>query len=128
MEVSLSAILFLAIILKTSAGFPQGQEQHQVRTAIEKTHRISSVFQKPQRYHYYYQVNVPHTKDQKYHYEESEDGVTRGQYAVAEPDGTIRTVRYTSAGTRGGFRSVVTKSGPSVHPEKYYKPKEFYPF
>lgn len=67
-------------------------------------------------------MSDPKTKDQKYHYEEKlQGGVTRGQYAVADPDGTVRTVNYVSNG-ENGFYATVTKTGPSVHPKRYYKP------
>lgn len=37
----------------------------------------------------------------------------KGQYSLVEPDGTIRTVDYTSD-PKSGFNAVVTKSGPSL--------------
>lgn len=68
-------------------------------------------------YKFYYHISDTHTKDQKYHYEERHNDVTRGQYAVADPDGTIRTVKYASDGS-SGFTAWVTKSGVSVYPRK----------
>lgn len=63
-------------------------------------------------------MSDPFTKDQKYHYEETLDGATRGQYAVADPDGTVRTVKYIS-NDQDGFQASVTKSGTSIHPVNY---------
>lgn len=47
---------------------------------------------------------------------EHRDGdVVKGQYSLVEPDGTIRTVDYTSD-DHNGFNAVVTRSGHAVHP------------
>lgn len=57
----------------------------------------------------------PHTGDQKSQYEERDGDVVKGQYSLVEPDGTIRTVDYTSD-PHNGFNAVVTRSGAAVHP------------
>lgn len=45
-----------------------------------------------------------------------------GQYSLVEPDGSIRTVDYT-ADPIHGFNAVVSKVGPSLHPQaKVYQP------
>lgn len=42
--------------------------------------------------------------------------VVKGQYSLAEPDGTIRIVKYT-ADKHNGFNAVVTRVGHAVHPQ-----------
>lgn len=45
-----------------------------------------------------------------------------GQYSLVEPDGSIRTVDYTADPVHG-FNAVVSKVGPSVHPQpKVHQP------
>lgn len=56
-----------------------------------------------------------HTGDQKSQYEVRDGGVVKGQYSLVEPDGTIRTVDYTSD-PHNGFNAVVTRSGHAAHP------------
>lgn len=41
--------------------------------------------------------------------------MVKGQYSLVEPDGTIRTVDYTSD-PHNGFNAVVTRSGHAAHP------------
>lgn len=56
-----------------------------------------------------------HTGDQKSQVEERDGDVVKGQYSLVEPDGTIRTVDYTSD-PHNGFNAVVTRSGHASHP------------
>lgn len=70
-------------------------------------------FQAYPKYEFKYGVADPHTGDQKSQYEERDGDIVKGQYSLVEPDGTIRTVDYTSD-PKSGFNAVVTKSGPSL--------------
>lgn len=74
-------------------------------------------------YSYSYGVNDPHTGDSKHAQESLKDGIVRGSYSLAEPDGTIRKVTYT-ADDFNGFNAVVEKQGASKHvtPLKYIAP------
>lgn len=56
-----------------------------------------------------------HTGDQKSQFEHRDGDVVKGQYSLVEPDGTIRTVDYTSD-DHNGFNAVVTRSGHAAHP------------
>ncbi|XP_037025904.1 larval cuticle protein A3A-like [Bradysia coprophila] len=71
-------------------------------------------------YSYSYGVNDPHTGDSKHAEESLYNGVVRGSYSLAEPDGTIRKVTYT-ADKVNGFNAVVEKIGTPKHitPLKY---------
>lgn len=40
----------------------------------------------------------------------------KGEYSLAEPDGTIRIVKYT-ADKHNGFNAVVSRIGHAVHPQ-----------
>lgn len=74
------------------------------------------VFQAYPKYEYKYGVSDPHTGDHKTQYETRDGDVVKGQYTVADPDGTLRTVDYT-ADPHNGFNAVVSKTGHAVHPE-----------
>ncbi|XP_030747915.1 adult-specific cuticular protein ACP-20-like [Sitophilus oryzae] len=63
-------------------------------------------------YQYSYGVADPETGDNKDHYEIRDGDVVKGSYTIAEPDGTVRTVKYTA--DQNGFNAVVGKSGQSV--------------
>ncbi|KAE8574000.1 Cuticle Protein CPR RR-2 [Halyomorpha halys] len=60
------------------------------------------------KYSYKYGVEDPHTGDMKSVKEERDGDKVRGEYSLVEPDGTIRTVRYT-ADKVNGFNAVVHK-------------------
>lgn len=74
-------------------------------------------------YSYSYGVNDPHTGDSKHAEESLYNGVVRGSYSLAEPDGTVRKVTYT-ADKINGFNAVVEKHGTPVYPTptKYVAP------
>ncbi|PSN37951.1 Adult-specific cuticular protein ACP-20 [Blattella germanica] len=57
-----------------------------------------------------------HKEIEEHHYHETRDGdrVT-GYYKLVEPDGTTRTVHYTSD-KHTGFHAQVERSGHAVHP------------
>ncbi|EFA03722.1 cuticle protein 7 [Tribolium castaneum] len=67
------------------------------------------------KYQYSYGVHDPHTGDHKAQEEIREGDVVKGSYSLAEPDGTIRVVKYT-ADDLNGFNAVVSKEGHAVHP------------
>jgi hypothetical protein len=47
----------------------------------------------------------------------------KGQYSLVEPDGSVRTVDYTSD-PEHGFNAIVTKEGKAIHPVKSSHPVE----
>ncbi|VVC35901.1 Insect cuticle protein,Chitin-binding type R&R consensus [Cinara cedri] len=61
-------------------------------------------------YAYKYGVADPSTGDYKSAEESLSNGVVQGQYSLAEPDGTVRTVSYT-ADDVNGFVAQVSKAG-----------------
>lgn len=73
-------------------------------------------FQTPPKYEYKYGVKDPKTGDQKEQQETRVGDVVKGEYSLAEPDGTIRIVKYT-ADKVNGFNAVVEKIGKAVHPK-----------
>ena len=60
------------------------------------------------KYSYKYGVEDHHTGDMKSAHEERDGDKVRGEYSLVEPDGTIRTVKYT-ADKVNGFTAVVHK-------------------
>ncbi|KAJ3653445.1 hypothetical protein Zmor_012697 [Zophobas morio] len=77
--------------------------------------RIVDVYAPP-RYEFKYGVGDPKTGDRKEQAEARVDDVVRGEYSLAEPDGTIRVVKYT-ADDKNGFNAVVSRIGKAAHPE-----------
>ncbi|KAL4710531.1 hypothetical protein ACJJTC_008933 [Scirpophaga incertulas] len=67
------------------------------------------------RYQFNYGVTDAHTGDQKSQWEARDGDVVKGQYSLVEPDGTIRTVDYTSD-AHNGFNAVVSRQGHAAHP------------
>ncbi|PSN41643.1 hypothetical protein C0J52_10502 [Blattella germanica] len=66
-------------------------------------------------YSFSYGVKDPHTGDSKAAHETRSGDVVHGSYTVADPDGTIRTVKYT-ADHVNGFNAVVERSpDPAVY-------------
>ncbi|XP_065208716.1 uncharacterized protein LOC135837389 [Planococcus citri] len=83
------------------------------------------------KYFFQYDVKDYKTGDVKNQWEQREGDTVKGQYSLVEPDGSIRTVDYTSD-EKNGFNAVVKKTGfqkaaPSIHPsispgaQSYYK-------
>ncbi|CAH2107135.1 unnamed protein product [Euphydryas editha] len=68
------------------------------------------------RYAFNYGVADHSTGDIKSQHETRDGEVVKGQYSLVEPDGSIRTVDYTADPVHG-FNAVVSKVGPSVHPQ-----------
>ncbi|ENN76094.1 adult-specific cuticular protein ACP-20 [Dendroctonus ponderosae] len=69
----------------------------------------------PPKYEYKYGVTDPKTGDQKEQSEVRLGDVVKGQYSLAEPDGTIRVVKYT-ADKINGFNAQVSRIGKAIHP------------
>ncbi|VEN46131.1 unnamed protein product [Callosobruchus maculatus] len=68
----------------------------------------------PPKYTFKYGVSDHHTGDIKSAHEERDGDVVKGQYSLVEPDGSIRTVKYT-ADKHSGFNAIVHKTEPSKH-------------
>ncbi|XP_015372753.1 PREDICTED: adult-specific cuticular protein ACP-22-like [Diuraphis noxia] len=83
---------------------PQAQEEHE-----------------PVSYSFHYDVHDPHTGDVKSQHETRTGDVVTGFYTLVEPDGTIRTVKYT-ADKHHGFNAVVDHKKPNfdVGPFNYH--------
>ncbi|CAG9839009.1 unnamed protein product [Diabrotica balteata] len=75
----------------------------------------------PPKYEFQYGVKDLKTGDSKEQKEERVGDVVKGQYSLAEPDGTIRVVKYT-ADKVNGFNAVVERIGKAVHPQVIQKP------
>jgi hypothetical protein len=88
------------------------QPQLAVAHAVAPTLRTESYDPHPQ-YNYGYSVSDALTGDQKSAQESRDGDLVQGSYSLVEPDGSIRTVRYT-ADSIHGFNAVVERSG-AVH-------------
>lgn len=69
----------------------------------------------PPKYEFKYGVADPKTGDKKQQSEVRVGDVVKGEYSLAEPDGTIRVVKYT-ADKHNGFNAVVSRIGHAAHP------------
>lgn len=72
--------------------------------------------QTPAKYAFKYGVEDAHTGDRKEQDEVRVGDVVKGQYSLVEPDGTIRTVKYT-ADDHNGFNAIVERRGHAIHPQ-----------
>uniref|UniRef100_A0A6P7GR72 Adult-specific cuticular protein ACP-20-like n=1 Tax=Diabrotica virgifera virgifera TaxID=50390 RepID=A0A6P7GR72_DIAVI len=70
----------------------------------------------PANYQFKYGVQDAHTGDNKQQSEVRVGDTVRGEYSLAEPDGTIRVVKYT-ADPHNGFNAVVSRVGHAAHPQ-----------
>ncbi|RZC38310.1 adult-specific cuticular protein ACP-20-like, partial [Asbolus verrucosus] len=70
----------------------------------------------PAHYQFNYGVADPKTGDKKEQSEVRVGDVVKGEYSLAEPDGTLRIVKYT-ADKHNGFNAVVSRVGHAVHPQ-----------
>lgn len=68
-----------------------------------------SVYKYHPRYKYSYSINDKKTGDIKHQNEERDGDVVKGEYSLVEPDGNVRTVRYT-ADWKTGFHAQVINS------------------
>ncbi|XP_050669129.1 cuticle protein 21-like [Leptidea sinapis] len=66
-------------------------------------------------YHYAYGVQDPHTGNQQNHKEYRDGDVVHGEYSLVEPDGSLRTVKYT-ADPKNGFQATVHKEAGHAAP------------
>ncbi|KAF2880932.1 hypothetical protein ILUMI_25239 [Ignelater luminosus] len=67
------------------------------------------------KYEFNYGVSDAHTGDHKQQHEVRDGDVVKGEYSLHEPDGTIRTVKYT-ADHKNGFNAQVIRQGHAAHP------------
>ena len=65
-------------------------------------------------YNFAYDVNDWHTGDVKSQHEERDGDVVKGSYSLVEPDGHVRTVKYT-ADKHNGFQATVHREAPLAH-------------
>lgn len=77
-------------------------------------------FQAPPHYEFKYGVHDAHTGDNKQQSETRVGDTVKGEYSLAEPDGTIRVVKYT-ADPHNGFNAVVSRIGHAGHPQVVHK-------
>ncbi|KAK5646183.1 hypothetical protein RI129_004647 [Pyrocoelia pectoralis] len=70
------------------------------------------------KYEFKYGVSDAHTKDFHSQHEVRDGDHVKGEYSLHEPDGTVRTVKY-SADHKSGFNAEVIKSGHAVHPDSH---------
>ncbi|XP_025830566.1 adult-specific cuticular protein ACP-20-like [Agrilus planipennis] len=70
----------------------------------------------PAHYSFNYGVADHKTGDIKHQHETREGDAVKGEYSLHEPDGTIRTVKYT-ADKHNGFNAHVIREGHAVHPQ-----------
>ncbi|CAH0557241.1 unnamed protein product [Brassicogethes aeneus] len=82
---------------------------------IGLTKQIAVDLSAPANYEFKYGVGDPKTGDQKEQSEVRKGDTVVGEYSLAEPDGTIRVVKYT-ADPINGFNAVVSRIGKAVHP------------
>ena len=85
------------------------------RKAFLSTNFVFLCSQAHPKYEFKYGVNDQHTGDIKEQSEQRDGDVVKGQYSLVEPDGTTRTVKYTSD-KHNGFNAEVIKSGHATHP------------
>lgn len=88
-----------------------------VSNVFVKSHSITGESFNPNpSYSFSYGVKDPSTGDSKMQEESLVNGIVRGSYSLAEPDGTIRRVTYT-ADDINGFQARVEKIGTPVFPK-----------
>ncbi|XP_052119679.1 cuticle protein 7-like isoform X2 [Frankliniella occidentalis] len=63
-------------------------------------------------YSFGYSVSDAHTGDAKSQHETRHGDVVKGSYSLVEPDGTVRTVKYTADHVHG-FNAVVDRQPPA---------------
>ncbi|KAJ8918352.1 hypothetical protein NQ315_008046 [Exocentrus adspersus] len=117
------AFVVTALVYVANAGIIPGYSQAiiQVSPLTHSTDELHNVdYYAHPKYEYSYGVSDPHTGDNKSQKEIRDGDVVKGYYSVADPDGTLRTVHYTSD-KHNGFNAVVEKTGQAVHPGVYGK-------
>ncbi|XP_063241834.1 cuticle protein 19-like [Bacillus rossius redtenbacheri] len=96
-------------------GFQGYQQLPEGHNEISQHEQHVEEYAYPQ-YRFDYAVHDPHTGDVKSQWESRDGDVVKGGYSLVEPDGTLRTVEYTSD-KHSGFNAVVKRSGHAVHPQ-----------
>ncbi|XP_075971040.1 uncharacterized protein LOC142973288 [Anticarsia gemmatalis] len=73
------------------------------------------------KYEFAYEVKDPHTHDMKHQHEHRDGDVVKGEYALHQPDGTVRIVKY-HADKKTGFHADVKYEGHAKHivPEHHH--------
>lgn len=93
---------------------------------------LSTMFLQYPKYFFEYDVKDYKTGDVKNQWEQRDGDSVKGQYSLVEPDGSVRTVEYTSD-EKSGFNAVVKKSElikvqshsfPHGHVQTEYKLRE----
>ena len=74
------------------------------------THAVPAQAEAPAQYNFGYSITDSVTGDSKSRQESRDGDVVSGSYSVADPDGRIRTVTYTSDDLHG-FQATVTYDG-----------------
>ncbi|KAG5872617.1 hypothetical protein JTB14_017133 [Gonioctena quinquepunctata] len=85
-----------------------------VATYLPKPHEHHEEDNAHPKYEFAYGVEDHHTGDIHSHKETRDGDLTQGEYSLVEPDGTIRTVKYT-VDKHSGFNAVVERSGHPQH-------------
>ncbi|KAJ8936262.1 hypothetical protein NQ318_019748 [Aromia moschata] len=98
-----------------SGGLGTGIGLGGVGLGIAKTAAVVDLYAPPN-YEFQYAVGDPQTGDRKEQTEVRVGDLVKGQYSLAEPDGTLRVVKYTSDDING-FNAVVERIGKAVHPQ-----------
>jgi hypothetical protein len=80
---------------------------------VAKAVAVAEPYDPNPQYNYGYSVSDALTGDSKTAHETRDGDVVKGQYSLVEPDGSIRTVTYTSDPVNG-FNAVVERSAPTV--------------
>ncbi|XP_069705122.1 cuticle protein 7-like [Periplaneta americana] len=101
----MKVVCLVAMLAVSTLSVPVYEEHQQV----EQEHY------EPAHYEFKYAVKDEHTHDIKEQYEKRDGDKVEGYYSLVEPDGTIRTVKYTSD-KHVGFIAQVQKSGHASHP------------
>ncbi|XP_075970984.1 cuticle protein 19-like [Anticarsia gemmatalis] len=129
---SLKVFLVLAIFAAVSAR-PQGHghddhhgHEHAYSSQSIKQHHDGHLTKHVEyyghpKYEFAYEVKDPHTHDMKHQHEHRDGDVVKGEYALHQPDGTVRIVKY-HADKKTGFHADVKYEGHSKHivPEHHH--------
>ncbi|RZF45294.1 hypothetical protein LSTR_LSTR014059 [Laodelphax striatellus] len=95
--------------------------QHNKGYSKHQEHHHETDYHTHPKYSFKYGVHDLHTGDVKSAQETRDGDVVKGQYSLVEPDGSVRTVKYT-ADKHNGFNAVVHKSGHSKHDYHHIQP------
>ncbi|XP_075971029.1 uncharacterized protein LOC142973277 [Anticarsia gemmatalis] len=109
--------LVAAIIAAVSAqDHHHGHEHHHKH----EEHKHVDYYAHP-KYEYAYEIKDPHTHDMKHQHEHRDGDVVKGEYALHQPDGTVRIVKY-HADKKTGFHADVKYEGHAKHivPEHHH--------